>query len=273
MSKKQSSSSSAILKIESGAEQPASRLSDRAVTAALVPGERGLDLTLDGQTHRVLDGRSLDSVLYWSGWEIAPGQSPQELFPDGGRLEVVRSERGVLEDQAAEVWRHAAHPRSADPYAQAVVAAVESCGATIADWDVHVDEDLRIYITLGEDVDLLDDADRRHVIGWTDTRGWFTFLEAEPGEALGSCVRDLPVPLMALPEQVAAEAASLWGGSSVGEASSGQAPAERWSPPSDYVADPPVTGDPTDVVLDLERALAAYLGHPAAAACHAAPAH
>ncbi|MGW0732494.1 hypothetical protein [Streptomyces sp. NPDC002851] len=35
-----------------------------------------------------------------------------------------------------------------------------------------------------------------------------------------------------------------------------------WTPPEDYVDAPEITGDPTDVILDLERSLAAYLTHP-----------
>ncbi|MER5988673.1 hypothetical protein [Streptomyces sp. NPDC001787] len=109
------------------------------------------------------------------------------------------------------------------------------------------------------------------MVGWTDTRGWFTFLEAAHGESLGSCLSDLACPLMTLPEQVAAEVAHLWGGAPTAEQLPGlEEPRSDWCPPHGYVLEPPVTGDPTDVNLELERSLAAYLARPAGGARQAA---
>lgn len=249
--------------------------SPRTATAVLVPGERGaLAMTIGGRTTTVHGLRGLDSDLHWSGWVIAAGQNPTDLFPDGGRLELSRSERGMIDDQAAEIWGAVPFSQTADSYGRAVAGAIEALGGQIADWDVQVDEDRRIYITLGEDYadrEADEGQPRRWVVGWTDTRGWFTFLEAAHGESLGSCLSDLACPLMALPEHLAAEVAHLWGGAPAAEQLPGlEEPGRDWHAPHGYVLDPPVTGDPTDVTLDLERSLSAYLTHPDAVARQAA---
>ncbi|MFJ8752209.1 DUF6292 family protein [Streptomyces sp. NPDC102441] len=250
--------------------------SPRTATAVLVPGERGaLAMTIGSRTSTVHGLRGLDSDLYWSGWVVGSGQNPADLFPGGGRLELSRSERGMLDDQAAEIWGTVPFSQSADSYGRAVACAIEAFGGHIADWDVQVDEDRRIYITLGEDYadrEADEEQPRRWVVGWMDTRGWFTFLEAGGGESLGSCLSDLACPLMSLPRQVAAEVAHLWGGAPATEPPLPglEEPANEWRPPHGYVPEPPVTGDPTDVILDLERSLAAYLTHPAGGARQAA---
>ncbi|MFC7915423.1 hypothetical protein [Streptomyces sp. NPDC057386] len=241
----------------------------RTATAWLTPGERGaLEMSLDGHVRTAYNADSLRNSLYWTGWDVAAGQDLQDLFPDGGQLQLTRSKRGMLEDQAKELWGTVPFHQTADAYALAVVAAIRGRGGRIADWDVHVDEDRRIYITLGEgdgDREPGEDRPLRWVVGWMDTSGWFTFLEAAPDESLGSCLSDLACPVMALPEDVAAEVAHLWGGAPVGEPLPGlEEPGRNWCPPHGYVQDPPVTGDATDVVLDLERSLSVYLHHPAA---------
>ncbi|MFE9679234.1 hypothetical protein ACFYO5_34830 [Streptomyces sp. NPDC006259] len=249
--------------------------SPHTITAVLVPSGRGsLDMTLGNWTRTVHNVRSLSDALYWEGWEIARGQDPQGLFPDGGELPVSRSVRGMLEDQAAEIRGTVPFSQTADAYACAVAAAIEARGGRIADWDVQVDEDRRIYITLGEDYEdreADEEQPRRWVVGWMDTRRWFTFLEAALGESLGGCLSDLACPLMSLPEHVAAEVAHLWGGAPAAEPIPGlEEPGREWRAPHGYVVDPPVTGDPTDVILDLERSLSAYLTHPDASAWQAA---
>ncbi|MFK0142600.1 hypothetical protein [Streptomyces murinus] len=240
----------------------------RTTTLLLTPGERGaLKMTLGGPPRSVYDEDGLRDSLYWAGWEIAPGEDPQGLFPSGGQLRLARSERGMLEDQASEVWGKVPFDETADAYALAAVAAIQARGGRIAEWDVHVDEDRRIYITLGEDDEGREPGEEqplRWVVSWMDASGWFTFLEAAPDESLGSCVNDVACPVMALPEDVAAEVSHLWGGAPAGEPLPGlEEPGRNWRPPHGYVQDPPVTGDATDVVLDLERSLAAYLNHPA----------
>ncbi|AZM50478.1 hypothetical protein DMB38_36005 [Streptomyces sp. WAC 06738] len=73
----------------------------------------------------------------------------------------------------------------------------------MADWMVDIDEDRRIYLTLGKDDDDLDEDERRWMLGWIDTHGWFSLREPARGEALGDLLEDLPVPYMALPDEVA----------------------------------------------------------------------
>jgi hypothetical protein len=154
--------------------------SRRSTTARLTPGERGaLEMSLGGRTRSVYHADSLLHSLYWTGWDIAPGQDPQDLFPDGGQLQLTRSERGMLEDQAKELWGTVPFHKTADAYALAAVAAIRAHGGRIADWDVHVDEARRIYITRGEgdeDREPSEDQPLRWVVGWMDTSGWFAFL-------------------------------------------------------------------------------------------------
>lgn len=97
-----------------------------------------------------------------------------------------------------------------------------------------------------------------------DDRGWFTFLAAGPGESLGSCVSELPCSLMELPEDVAAAVAAdrtLVPAPCTDRPLPGMEESGRgWRPPAGYVTDPEVVGEPGEVCLDLERALAAYTG-------------
>ncbi|WP_326815735.1 hypothetical protein [Streptomyces sp. NBC_01763] len=152
----------------------------------------------------------------------------------------------------------------------AVVAALEAAGACIADFDLYTDEDRRMYVTLaaGPD-DVPDDEDdtRRWILAWIDDRGWFTFLAPGPGESLGSCVSELPCSLMELPEDVAAAVAAdrtLVPAPRTDRPLPGMEETGRgWRPPAAYVTDPEVAGEPGQVCLDLERALAAYCQHPA----------
>ncbi|WP_406360533.1 DUF6292 family protein (plasmid) [Streptomyces sp. NBC_01544] len=252
----------------------------RTITATLRPGERpGRHvLTVEGRDHTVFDGdlgRCLD------GWTPSPSQDVGRLFATGaGPLELVRDEQGQLEDQADAVWagtdcrRFGANgPGIFDthlPYLLAVVAALEAAGACIADFDLYTDEDRRMHVTLAAGPDHVpDDEDdtRRWVLAWIDDRGWFTFLEPGPGESLGSCVSELPCSLMELPEDVAAAVAAdrtLVPAPRTDRPLPGTEETGRgWRPPADYVTDPEVAGEPGEVCLDLERALAAYCQHPA----------
>lgn len=212
-------------------------------------------------------------TLYWMGWEVADGTDLKAIAAaGGGQLNLTRSERGQLEDQANEIRGGVPFDETAVPYAAAVAAALETAGITVVDWDVVPDEDRRIYITLansraGADPDEVeDDDDQRWVVAWIDTQGWFTFLEAARGEALGSCARDLDCGVMATPEQVAAAVLDTADRGYLGgfaRSAPVQSAANEWRPPAGYVEDPEITGDATDIILDLERSLMAYRHHPA----------
>ncbi|WP_407563127.1 hypothetical protein [Streptomyces sp. 184] len=51
----------------------------------------------------------------------------------------------------------------------------------VADRRVDIDDDRRLYLTLGKDDDDLDDDERRWLLGWIDTRGW---LRRDGGRAV-----------------------------------------------------------------------------------------
>ncbi|WP_407563104.1 DUF6292 family protein [Streptomyces sp. 184] len=147
-----------------------------------------------------------------------------------------------------------------EAYAAAVAAAVETAGGRVADWHVDIDEDRRVYLTLGKDNDDLDDDERRWVLGWIDTRGWFSILEPAHGEALGDMLEDRPAPYMALPDEVARAGAHLWNGT---HELPGQRPGSGWVPPADYDPFPGGPEEPGQIVPELEAVLRVYLDHPA----------
>ncbi|AZM44422.1 hypothetical protein DMB38_00020 [Streptomyces sp. WAC 06738] len=128
---------------------------------------------------------------------------------------------------------------------------------------VDIDEDRRIYLTLGKDDDDLDEDERRWMLGWIDTHGWFSLREPARGEALGDLLEDLPVPYMALPDEVAQAGAHLWGGANSDEPPGPERPASGWAPPADYDPAPDGPEEPGHRTPELEAALQAYLDHPA----------
>lgn len=252
----------------------------RRTTARLRPGERPGHhvLAVEGRDHSVYGG---DLARCLDGWTPAPGEDVDRLFATGaGALQLVRDEQGQLEDEADAVWAGtgcgrfgAAGPRTYDthlPYLLAVVEALQAAGAHIADFDLYTDEDRRLHVTLAaspdDDPDDEDDT-QRWVLAWIDDRGWFTFLEAGPGESLGSCLSELPCSLMELPEDVAAAVAAdrtLVPTPRTDRPLPGlEEPGRGWQPPAGYIPDPEVGSEPGEVSLELERALAAYCQHPA----------
>lgn len=214
----------------------------------------------------------LKDTLYWRGWEVASAPDLAILtMTDSCELTLTRNKRGQLEDQAEQIWAGVSFDDTATPYAAAVAAALDAAGIRVADWDVQPDEDRRIYITLAKDGaaggsdDPEDEDELRWIVAWIDTHGWFTFLEPARGKALGSGGRDLYCAVMATPSDVVAEvrrtAAHGWLEGLVDTATTDTP--DRWTPPAGYVEDPEITGEATDIILDLERSLMAYRNHPA----------
>lgn len=196
---------------------------------------------------------ALREDLDFEGWTL-PDTWP--LTPDDTALfPLWRSDRGIREDDAEQIHRSVGktYHKLPELYAAAVADALDRAGVTVAHWWANPDDPRNLGIELAHPPAPYEEL---HVC-WHAFNGWY-YIPASRHGALGDYAEDLPLGLLALPDEVA---------DAVLDVTNPDKPAGDpcgWTPPADYTTTPALPDDDTDYSPALERGLAAYATHPAA---------